>query len=85
MLNSSVAGFTPSRVKCIHFRAEVANMLHKAGVDKVCHYRFMDWKNPVYDRKHRQAGSYIQCVDPMLSGIQDIIYKHFAAYSSTTC
>jgi hypothetical protein len=70
--------------QCIHFRVEVANMLYEAGVDKMYHNRFMDWKDPDYDRRHRQAGTYMRCMDPMLPEIQEIIYKHFAIYSSTS-
>ena len=36
-------------------------MLYEAGVDKMYHNRFMDWKDPDYDRRHRQAGTYSKC------------------------
>ena len=70
--------------QCIHFRIEVANMLYEAGVDRMYHNRFMVWTDPDYDRTHRQAGTYMRCMDPMLPKIQEIIYMHFAIYSSTS-
>ena len=59
-------------------------LLYEAGVDRMYHNRFMVWTDPDYDRAHRQARTYMRCMDPMLPKIQEIIYKHFAIYSSTS-
>jgi hypothetical protein len=68
--------------QCVHFRVEVANMLSEAGVPKEYHNRFMDWKDKIYEAQHKQARKYSRGLDPILKDIQEVIYKHFADFSS---